>query len=497
MKSTSTFGELLESSSALIRFDDHTETDAAEAATIGRRIAGGLLASGLKPGDRVALWLNNGSAYVHALSACAAGSLVAANVNTRYSPTEATTLMQRSGARVVITDRPGDIRSDIQIMTASDLAALQSHSPTTNVASASDPFLLFTTSGTTSKPKMVLHHQRSIAEHSLAVAPFMGLTPNTPMLISLPLCGVFGLNSLAAAVAGNSPIWLHSHFDAKTSAKTVEDQRIVAMNGSDDMFSRMIQTGHDLSSLGICGYGAFNASLENLPVDADRVNLTLSGVYGMSEVQALLAFRDPKGPLDSRRRAGGHFVSAESAVRVVDPVTGDRLQHESEGELQLQGPSLFAGYLAEGGAKIDPELTATAMVQTKETGAWFRTGDLGTTSADGSFTFISRLGDVLRLGGFLVAPAEIEEVVLARQEISDVQVVAVSGPSGSRPVAFVISAVEVDQAAVIEHCQASLAKFKCPVRVIQVNAFPVTDGPNGVKIQKSKLREMAKAALDE
>ncbi len=486
---TTTFLKLLANSTSTITFDDGSTISAAELAATGSRLATGLQGQGLRTGDRLAIWLDNGPAYLAAIAASAAGSFAAVNVNTRYSPTEAATLIARSGAAAVLTSRGNELPSHLLIITPDDLVELADSPPTNHPSSPDDSFLVFTTSGTTSKPKMVLHRQRSIVEHSVAVAPFFGYTPDTPMLIALPLCGVFGLNSFSSAIAGNSPIRLATGFDAATAAQLIEQERIVAMNGSDDMFHRLLQEPGDLSSLTICGYGAFNASLDDVAERAEARGIRLSGLYGMSEVQALLAYRGPHGPLETRRLAGGKLVSPQSEVRAVDPDSDAVVANGAEGELQLRGPSLFAGYLAEGGDAIDHMLTDNAFHD-----RWFSTGDLGTTEAADRFTFITRMGDVLRLGGFLVAPAEIEEAVLGFAGISDVQVVSAAGPSGTRPVAFVIGD-EIDEGAVIAHCQSVLAKFKCPVRVISLDSFPVTDGPNGVKIQKAKLRELAQEAL--
>ena len=113
-----------------------------------------------------------------------------------------------------------------------------------------------------------------------------------------------------------------------------------------------------------------------------------------------------------------------------------------------------------------------------------------------SFTFRTRMGDALRLGGFLVAPAEIESVLLDVDGIDGAQVVAVDRPSGARPVAFVLGRPELDEREVIDHCAARLARYKVPVRVLVIDEFPTTPSANGTKIQKVKLRELAIAALD-
>ncbi len=494
------FVDLLAQSTSTVTFlggESPGVWSAEDLAMAGRSVAGRLQTGGLVAGDRLGLWMPNGPAYVQALAACSAGGFVAVNVNTRFSLEEARDLMQRSGVAAVVTDRPSDVPDGVHAISLADIESSTAGPATDHLPDADDPFVVFTTSGTTSKPKMVLHRQRSIVEHSEFVAPHFGYTRQTPMLVALPLCGVFGLNTFAGGIAGNAPIWMLDGFDATAAARLIETENIVVANGSDDMFHRMLSTGHSLSTLRIAGYGAFNAGLDNIVEEADAAGASLSGVYGMSEVQALFAHRDVGEPMVTRRLAGGAMVAPSASVRAADPETGSVLEHGLDGELQLRGPSLFAGYLAEGGSLIDPVLTDEAFVD-----GWFRTGDLGRTHDDGTFTFVTRMGDVLRLGGFLVAPAEIEEVLVSLPGIADAQVVAASTTAGMRPVAFVIAdssrparSSSVDEAAVIAACAQRLARYKCPVRVVTVDQFPTTDGPNGVKIQRAKLREKAKGVV--
>ena len=128
---------------------------------------------------------------------------------------------------------------------------------------------------------------------------------------------------------------------------------------------------------------------------------------------------------------------------------------------------------------------------------FFKSGDLGCLRPDGSFEFVSRMGDVLRLGGFLVNPQEIETYIQTHPEVNGCQVVGIDGTRGTRPVGFVTmrngaTALESD---LIHHCKTGMAKYKVPVRIILVNEFPTTTGPNGTKIQRSKLRQMAMEIL--
>jgi fatty-acyl-CoA synthase len=349
--------------------------------------------------------------------------------------------------------------------------------PVEAIGTAEDPFVVFTTSGTTSRPKMVLHRQRSIAEHAHDVATAFGYDEGSVVLVVMPLCGTFGLASLTGAVAGNART-IVTDYDLVTTADLIERESVSAMNGSDDLFHRLLEHGADLSTVRLAGYARFNTSLDGVVARAEAAGATLTGLYGMSEVQALFAVRDRSGDHVQRSRAGGTLSSPRAEYRVVD------------GELQLRGPSLFAGYLAEGGDAIDDGLTAD-----HHEDGWFRTGDLAEADGERTFEYLARMGDVLRLGGFLVAPAEIEAVLLAIPGIQAAEVVAVDRPGGARPVAFVIAPAGIDEPAVIGRCRAQLARYKVPVRVLTVEAFPTTASANGTKIQKVRLRELASRAL--
>jgi fatty-acyl-CoA synthase len=142
----------------------------------------------------------------------------------------------------------------------------------------------------------------------------------------------------------------------------------------------------------------------------------------------------------------------------------------------------------------NPEANAEAFT----TDGYLKSGDLGYTTGDNSFIFLSRMGDVLRLAGFLVNPLEIEAVLDAHPTVRSSQVVGIAGPRGTRAVAFVIArdGAMVDAQALIAHCAQRIAKFKVPEHILPIDAFPFTPSANGNKVQKAKLREIAQAALN-
>ena len=129
---------------------------------------------------------------------------------------------------------------------------------------------------------------------------------------------------------------------------------------------------------------------------------------------------------------------------------------------------------------------------------YFRSGDLGYTLDDGSFVYLARAGDALRLGGFLVNPAEIEAHLLGHEAVEGCQVVGVETGKGTAPAAFVTlkPGAKAEEAALRDHCRGALAAFKVPVRVFAVDRFPTTESANGTKIQRNRLRDMAQAAID-
>lgn len=485
--------DLFEGSSSIIHTSSG-EVLAQALAQDGQRLAAEWQAMGLAFGDRVAIYADNSLAYLRAIAAAAAGRFVLVSVNRRYSPDEARRLVERSGAAMVITDAEPSTFETVNNVVLTSSITQPSGDASSAAPQADDPFIVFTTSGTTSEPKMVLHHQRSVAVHAPESAQRIPFSAEDRVLIALPLCGVFGFNGFMAAIAAGASIWLADRFQAEPIADMVEQHEITSMLGTDDMFHRMLDTGVDLSSLRVCCYGRFNPSLDGIVERADSRGATLTGVYGMSEVQALFMVRDSTEPVAGRERAGGAMSSPTAAFRIVDPDSIEPLPEGASGELLLSGPSLFAGYLAEGGDGLDGGKTDEAHHE-MDAQRWFRTGDLAKAEDDGSVTFITRMGDVLRLGGFLVSPSEIESVVLEIDGIDEAVAVAVARPGGVRAAVVVIADHEPDVDAVIAHCNTRLARFKVPIGIVRVDELPTTPSANGTKIRVTELRDLVEATL--
>ena len=498
-----------------------------ELADMGRRAAAGLRAQGVGSGDRVALWLPNCPAYLGLYLGCCQLGAIAVAVNTRFRAAEVGDILERSGAKVMamwpgfraidFLGLLGDVDATAlrhletlilyddgnddpaappppsvahcKIMRAAELLAQAPFSGA--VATPEIGCNIFTTSGTTSAPKFVLHSQGSISRHARIVAEQFGYADsNGALLQMLPLCGVFGFASMMAGLASGQPTVLTASFDARAVTDLAARYNVVNFNATDDMIEGILDASDQdkpMPQVRFVGTAAFATNYAELAQRAEDRGIPVVGLYGMSEVQALFSVQPMTLPLAERIKGGGAMAAVNAQARIRDPETGDLLPPGHAGELELKGPSLMLEYFE------NPTATAAAFTED----GFLRTGDLAELTEDGRFLFLQRMGDVLRLGGFLVSPAEIEAHIQRHPDIEGCQVVGVRTDKGELPVGFVtLSAnAEFDEAILRQHCLDNLARFKAPVRIFPLPDFPKTKSPNGLKIQRAALRDMAAERL--
>ena len=495
-----------------------------ELALEAERVAAGLHARGLREGDRIAVWLPNIPAWLCLMFACARLGAILVSVNTRFRAHEVADIVARAGCRMLVLwpdFKDIDFIGILRAIEPAALAGLQhvvvynegaahphenivpgvpvSHYADLCRAGASIPAtggadhrcVIFTTSGTTKAPKFVCHVQGTVAHHASDVARALGMThEGAKVLQALPLCGVFGYTQALAALVARAPMVMMPVFDAARSARLIRELGITHMNGVDDMMDRMLAEVSDQTafpSLAHFGYALFNPALEDIVERAVARGVTLRGLYGMSECHAFYALQPIELPASERRKGGGRPVSPQAKVRVRDPDSGALLDVGVAGELEISGPSLLHEYFG------DADATAAAITSD----GFLRTGDLAYLEADGRFCYVARMGDVMRLAGFLTSPLEIEAVLDEHPAVHSSQVVAIEIEGAPAPVAFVLAAgSSVDAEAVIDFCRARLANYKVPKRVFTLDAFPTTLSANGTKIQKSRLRVLAQDMIN-
>jgi len=489
------------------------------------RTAAWLAAHGIGTGDRVALWLPNGAPWLHLLFAAEHVGATLVAINTRYRSSELQYILERSAARLLVMQRQHQgvdfaailgrvertrvpalqavallIDADVSAAPAplAGVPTLALDLPAQPLAPCAAPnvhadLVLFTTSGTTSGPKLVRHSAHTLALHVQAVAGAYGLrAPDARLLAIVPLCGVFGLNSVLAAIAGGAPVLLMDGFDGARAAQWLRQQRITHCFGSDDMFRRIAEAaeaagGAKLPHARLFGFAGFAPDAQTLAQQLAARAWPMRGLYGSSEVQALFAVQAADLAPHLRLQGGGHPALEAAQVRVRDPESGQLCANGASGELEIRSPANFSGYLD------NPQATQAALSED----GFFKTGDLGYLRGDGSFVYQARLGDTLRLGGFLVDPAEIEAALLQEPGVGGAQVVGVAHQGQQRVAAFVVAREALDTEALLQALRGKLATFKLPLRIWQLDAFPGTPGANGFKVQRNALRQMAQQRLAE
>jgi len=469
-----------------------------------------LAAQGIGKGDVVAVWLVNRVEWIALLFAAARLGAIVAAVNTRYRSAEVSHLLKLSGAKLMVIEaafRSIDFATILADIAKADVPALQKLAvvgadaipaqwpcvrfdafdkpcpPAPFQHDVDLPLLLYTTSGTTKGPKLVAHSQRTLATHARSVAKALQLSPQRHALLAmLPFCGTFGMTSLLGFIAAGATVHVLDAFEAAPALKILSEHRITHTFGSDEMFRRILAlTDTPFPHLEVCGFAAFQPGWRELAAEAEARGLPLYGLYGSSEVQALFSIGRASDAFADRIEGGGWPMSPDARVRVRDTETGELAAQGVSGEIEISAPSRFLGYFN--------NLDATRDAITAD--GFFRTGDIGRLRG-GAFVYETRAGDAMRLGGFLVAPGEIEDELKSCEGVADAQVVAVDLKGQARCVAFVIPAGSPPQQEVLTaRLRERLAGYKIPARIYVVDAFPVTDSANGVKIQRTKLRTMA------
>jgi fatty-acyl-CoA synthase len=450
-----------------------------------RRLAGGLRELGVGRGDRIASMLPNGSLPIELLLAAGRLGAVTIGVNTRFRSDDLRHVLERGRPKLlvaveeflgvdfadIVAEATAGVQAPPRVLWAAETVDLRTADPLdSDGASPEDPLVAFTTSGTTGKPKLAAHDHATTFRHLRAAAESLDAGDASTGALVLPFCGTFGLVSALSVLAGGGRVVVCRRFDPAATATLVEEHGVTHLNGSDDMLIAVLDQGRDLSTWRHGVVAEFTGRGLETVRRAEEVGARLTGVYGSSETFALLARWPEDAPAELRSRPGGMFVDPTHEVRVVD------------GEIQLKGPSVLLAYLVEEGIQPPPTVD----------GGWFPTGDLGSATDGSSFVYQARMGDALRLRGFLTDPAEIEQHLMSHAGVDGAQVVgAPGGDGGEVAVAFVVTAHPIAEEVLADHCRRHLANYKVPARIIAVDDFPTVDGPNGVKIRKADLRARA------
>lgn len=483
-------------------------------------VAEAFVEKGIKAGDKVAVLLPNGADWFIVMAACARMGATMVSLNQRLGAKEIGDFVQRTHATALVYDpevREGALEQTIASIDPASLSGLKMIAGSAPIGidlpdvrtlrldeiaddapdwkdngAAADPFWIVPTSGTTSLPKLVVHIQERVARHTSDVAKAFGLGPESVVMLTIPLCGGFGFTIAMTAIAAGAPIVLREGFDPAETGKLMREYGVTDMYGTNDMLAAILEASVEdwpFPSLKLYGHANFTPGLVDLPAEAERRGVFMRGMYGLSEAMAFVSAQPMDAPLAIRSEGGGELTCPDAEFRVADLDSGEVVAPGEAGELQLRTPNCMIEYFE------DPERTALAFTDD----GYLRTGDVVEQLEDGTFVFLSRAGDMLRIGGYLVSPAEIEDVIKAAGPVASCQVVAITQGQRSRPVAFAVAdrGETLDEATLASACERELAIYKRPLRIFEIDKMPVVSGPNGDKVQKNVLRDRAVALLEE
>ncbi len=420
------------------------------------RVAGRLMAEGVRPGDRVALQAEKSpEAIMIYLGVLMAGAAFVP-LNAAYTKSEVDYFLGDAYPRVFVTDPPTFVRE------AESAEALARPVP----RDAGDLASLIYTSGTTGRSKGAMLSHGNLAENALALHAAWGFTPKDVLLHALPVFHVHGLFvALHCALLSGAPmIWLPKFADAEVLAGL---KRATVMMGVPTFYTRLLANR------------AFNRE------SASNIRLFISGSAPLLP-STFAQFEQCTG-----QRILERYGMSEAVIITSNPLEGDRIAGsvgfplpgvelrigggEETGVIQIRGPSVFSAYWRM------PEKTAEEFTAD----GFFITGDVGRVDPDGRVWISGRAKDLIISGGYNVYPKEVELVLDELPGVTESAVIGLPHPDFGEGVAAICTG-KGDEAGIIVAARQQLAAYKLPKRVIFVNDLP----RNAMgKVQKNLLRQ--------
>ena len=493
-----------------------------------RRLANALIASGVQPGDTVAVMAANTPEMYEAHFGVPMTGAVLNTLNTRLDAATIAFGLDHAEAKVLITDR--EFASTVAQALAStrskplviDIDDSEYDGPGERLgeldfeaflAGASPEFTrrqpveewqaisLNYTSGTTGNPKGVVYHHRGAYLNAVGNILTWGMPRHSVYLWTLPMfhCNGWCFPWTLAANAGTS-VCLRK-VDAKKVFQLIKEHRVTHYCGAPIVHNMLIdlvdtadadhpeaavRLDHPVAAM-VAGAPPPTSMIEGM----ERIGIDLTHAYGLTETYGpatVAAKHEDWADLDVTERARrngrqGVRYLLEDAMTVIDVETGEEVPADGEtvGEIVFRGNIVMKGYLK------NPTATAAAF-----DGGWFHSGDLAVREPDGYVKIKDRAKDVIISGGENISSVEVEEVLYRHPAVALVGVVARPDSKwGETPVAYVElkPGAQVTAEELIDYCQANLAGFKTPRTVI----FDVIPRTSTGKIQKNLLRERARS----
>ena len=452
--------------------------------------AGFLASRGIGAGDVVAVLMKNSAAFIELAFATSHVGAVFLPVNYRLAAEEVRYITEHAGAKLIIADDEfarlvGSLDAVVLVDTAAQsdstrLAGDVVPAPM-HVTGPEDLFRLMYTSGTTDRPKGVMHTYGNFywknADHVIA----LGLTAADRLLVTGPLyhVGAFDLPGIAVLWVGGT-ICIHREFDPVAAMRAIEKERLTGAWFAPVMLSAILahpdRTGRDVSSIKwVVGGGERTPEPRIRAFAGYFTKARYIDAYGLTESCSGDTMMEAGREIEKIGSVGRALAHVEVEIR---DEMGRNVGAGESGEICLRGPKITRGYWN------DPDKTRASFFDD-----WFRTGDIGHMDEEGFLYLTDRKKDMIISGGENIASSEVERVIYQLPQVREAAVIGLPDERwGERPVAVVVlnDGASLDLAALAEHCRANLAGFKVPKDLILRDQLP--RNPSG-KILKRVLRD--------
>ncbi|WP_174187461.1 class I adenylate-forming enzyme family protein [Nocardia barduliensis] len=452
------------------------------------RIARLLAERGVRPGARVGVLGPNSLEWpVIALAVLKTGGVLVP-LNPRLKPAELRKVLDDAGVETVVyppgyagaVEETRGLGADFAAIGFEELAALRTGEPDDFRVDPEpdDPSALLFTSGSTGVSKGVVCTNRTLLnivfEASLVEE---GLRPGATTLLVLPLVFTPGLVwGLIMTIVLGGTIIIEKELVPSRAARLLGERDVQAIFGVPLIFEAISRAPEfdevDLGSLRTAIVGGAAVPVSLLERWAKK-GVALRQIYGMTEAGGVATATLVHEAADHPDTCGNGSIFTELKVARSD---GTEAAPGEEGEILLRGPGVTPGYWN------DPETTAAALRD-----GWLHSGDLGVRDEEGRLKFVDRLKDLIITGGINISPVELERVIGSLEGVEEVAVIAAGDDRfGETPAAIVKVSGDVDEAAIIEHCNRLVADYKVP-RYVVIRDEPLPRLPSG-KLSKTAIR---------
>jgi malonyl-CoA/methylmalonyl-CoA synthetase len=416
------------------------------------RMAALLRSRGLEAGDRLAIYLANCVELIDLYLACVKLGVIFVPINILYRGREILHILTDAEPKAVVAAQ--EMPGSTPVWRVEELTT-PAHAERPSVTLDGDaPAALVYTSGTTGVSKGAILTHNNFAANAVNLNVCWGISSADRFLLALPLFHVHALgNGLHCWLASGCRMRLLERFEHQKAAAEFLDFKPTLFFGVPTVYVRLLDFAPEVARevgrfvrLFVSGSAPLAPAV--FEEFRERFNHTILERYGMTETLMNLS-----NPYAGERRAG--------TVGMPLPGISARLH---EGEVQLRGPNIFAGYWRR------EEATRAAFDD-----GWFKTGDMAERSADGYYTLLGRKTDLIISGGFNIYPVEIENFLLEQEEIAEATVVGVPDKlRGELPVAYIVVHRPVEADELRARCRAELASFKVPSDFVCVEKLPRT-----------------------